>query len=136
MRDKELPTIDKCDLSNPEEVFLWTYLGLPDVIGAPLVWPVPFWRKVSAHQIDCGLMLQCPNCGHREPPKKKYRIDATEDPMMGGGGRWVPADEPDPEQDVIDEALSKVRKDIRRKMFDRLREEFPEDPALHDGGGS
>ncbi len=37
---------------------------------------------------------------------------------------------------MIDEALSKVRKDIRRKMLDRLREEFPEDPALHDGGGS
>ncbi|MFD4294131.1 DUF2744 domain-containing protein [Rhodococcus sp. NPDC058532] len=136
MRDNELPTIDKCDLSDPEEVFLWTYLGLPDVIGAPLVWPIPFWRKVSKHQIDCGLMLQCPSCGHREPPKIKYRIDATEDLMMGGGGRWVPADEPDPERDILAERLDAIRPDLQRAMLARLREKFPDDDALRDGGGS
>lgn len=80
------------------------------------------------------VMLQCPQCGHREDPRKKFRIDATEDPMMGGGGRWVPADEPEPERDVLAERLDKIRPQIKQEMLRRLREEFPDDPGLHDGG--
>ena len=132
MRDNELPTLANCDPNDPEEYILPLIVGLPDVIGAPLVFPIKWWRKVSRHFKEQGVMLVCPECGHREQPLKKYRIDDTEDLMMGGGGRWVPADEPDPEQDAIGEALSKVREDVRRKMLKRLREEFPDDPALRD----
>ncbi|NKV37995.1 hypothetical protein GS917_25455 [Rhodococcus hoagii] len=81
-------------------------------------------------------MLQCPACGHREQPKKKYRIDPTEDLMMGGGGQWVAADAPEPERDVLAERLDAIRPEVKREMLRRLREQFPDDPALQDGGGS
>ncbi|MGX6513247.1 phage gene 29 protein family protein [Rhodococcus sp. SJ-2] len=136
MQDNELPTLANCDPNNPAEVFLPFFMGLPDVIGAMLVFPIKWWRKVSAHLVDCGVMIQCPQCGHREDPKKKFRIDATEDPMMGGGGRWVPADEPDPEKDVLAERLDAIRPQIKKEMLRRLREEFPDDPGLRDGGAS
>ncbi|NKS02515.1 DUF2744 domain-containing protein [Rhodococcus hoagii] len=37
MHDKELPTLENCDPNDPEEMFLPFFVGLPDVIGAPLV---------------------------------------------------------------------------------------------------
>lgn len=134
MRDNDFPTFANCNPSDPEEVLLPYIVGLPDVIGAALVFPIKWWRKVSRHLVECGWMLQCPECGHREPPKKKFRRDATEDPMMGGGGRWVPADEPDPERDVLEEKLAAIRPEIKREMLRRLREQFPDDQALQDRG--
>ncbi len=134
MRDNELPTIKNCDPNDPEEYLLPTIVGLPDVIGAPLVFPIMWWRKVSRHFHEQGWMQKCPECGHQKAPKKKYVIDATEDLMMGGGGRWVPADEPEPERDVLAEKLDKIRPQVKREMLKRLREEFPDDPALQDGG--
>lgn len=136
MHDKELPTLDNCDPNDPEEMFLPFFVGLPDVIGAPLVFPIKWWRKVSRHLKECGVVLQCPECGHREQPKKKYRIDPTEDLMMGGGGQWVAADAPEPERDVLAERLDAIRPEVKREMLRRLREQFPDDPALQDGGGS
>ena len=136
MRDNELPTKDKCDLSKPDEVFLWMYLGMPDIIGADLAFPVDWWKKVSEHQIDCGAMLRCPNCGHMQEPKKKYRIDPHANPMLGASGHWVKASEPEPERDHVAEALAKITPQVRKAMFDRLRAEFPDDPALKPEGQS
>lgn len=135
-KDNELPTLANCDLRDPEERFLWVFVGLPDVIGALLVFPIAWWRKVSAHLVKCGLMIECPECGHREQPQIKFRIDPTEDPMMGGGGRWVPADDPEPEHDAIGDALQKMRKQTRKAVFERLQEEFPDDPVLNPEGKS
>lgn len=133
--DNELPTRDKCDESDPSERFLWQYLGMPDVIGAQLVLPVPMLRKLSAHQVKAGAMLECPSCGHRETPEIKYKLTPGEDPMMGGGGRWVPFDEPVDEGDVLGEKLAALSPSIRSAIRDRLAEDFPDDPVIKHMSG-
>lgn len=134
-KDNELPTRDKCDESRPDERFLWTMVGLPDVIGALLVLPVPMLRKISEHLVKCGVMLECPACGHREDPEIRFRISPGDDPMMGGGGQWVPADTPIEADDVLAERMREWSPQLRRAIAERLAEDHPSDEALQKMAG-
>lgn len=135
VQKNQLPTVDNCDPNDPEEMFLPFFVGLPNVIGALLVFPLEWWRKVSAHLVKCGVMLECPECGHRNDPEIRFRLTPGEDPMMGGGGRWVPADTPVEQDDVLGEKLRAMSPRIRAALRDKLAEEFPDDPVIQQMGG-
>lgn len=134
-RDNELPLISNCCETDPEETFLPAFVGLPDVIGALLVFPLAWWRKVSAHLVKYGAMMECPECGHRNQPEIKFKLTPGEDPMMGGGGKWVPFDEPVDEGDVLGEKLAAMSPSIRSAIRDRLASDFPDDPVLKHMNG-
>ena len=138
-KDNELPTRDRCDESKPDERFLWAMVGLPDVIGALLVLPVPMLRKISEHLVKCGVMLECPECGHREDPEIRFQIAPGEDPMMGGGGRWVPADTPIEHDDVLAQKMREWSPRLRKAIIEGLVRDFPDDltlQAMRSGDGS
>lgn len=71
-----------------------------------------------------------------QEPKKKYRIDPHANPSLGAAGYWVKASEPEPERDHIAEALQKITPQVRKAMFEKLRDEFPDDPVLNPEGKS
>lgn len=121
--DDNVPTLHSCDLDDPEEHFLWALVGMPDVIGAPLIMPVPQLRKISRHLWDLGFR-------QTEAPSKKYRLDSSDDPLMGGGGRWVDAADPEPDADKIDAALDGLKPQVQKEMLRKLRERYPDDEAL------
>lgn len=85
-----IPTRDNCDLENPRQTFLWQYVGLPGVVGAPLVFPIEYWELVSFHQVLAGARLAA-------VPQIKYR--PSTDSMLNkttAAGEWVDPSEPDP----------------------------------------
>lgn len=73
------PTRENCDLSNPEEMFLWMFIGAPKITGGALPFPTAYLRMLSKHFHELGAMVQCPACGH-EPGSTKH----LEMPAHGG----------------------------------------------------
>lgn len=134
-KDNELPLVSNCDEADPEERFLPFFVALPDVIGALLVLPIPMLRKISAHLVRCGVMLACPECGHRETPEVRFQMTQGEDPMMGGGGRWVPADTPVEDDDVLAARIREWSPRLRAAVAEKLAREFPDDEALRAMAG-
>lgn len=131
--DHGIPTRETCDLNDPEERFLWCFVGMSHVVGAMLAFPLEFWRKVSKHLSELGVMLRCPECGFEPQPSKKFRRKRGEPTMLGAGGGWVDVDEPD-EADELAERLDKMRPEVQRRMLSHLQERFPDDETLQQMG--
>lgn len=126
LADDQIPTRNNCDLTDPDERFLWMLTGLPDVIGALLLLPTPMLRKISGHLDRAGAMLSCPECGYEKPPEVRWRMVPSETPMTGAAGEWVSADTPEEDLDVIGEALVQMRPEVQRQVAERLAEQFPD----------
>lgn len=124
VEDERIPTRDTCDLTNPEETFLWCFVGMAHVVGAMLAFPLKWWRKVSAHLVRCGAMLTCPQCGYSKQPEVRFQLPVG-DAMLGAAGRWVPADSPEAD-DPLGEQLAKVAPDVLRQTVRRVQAEHPE----------
>ncbi|WP_406237546.1 DUF2744 domain-containing protein [Nocardia sp. NBC_01009] len=93
--DGQFPTRDNCDLTDPEEAFLWMLVGLPGLKGAPPLLPIQHLRQVSRRLWDCGARPV-------KDPVIKYRPPRAGDPhWLVSPGTWADIDEPDPE-DVFD----------------------------------
>ena len=85
MRKGEFPTRDNCDLTDPEEAFLWMFVALPHVKGAPLIMPIEYYRAVSKRLWDLGARPT------EEPILEWVAPTATEPHWLTSPGRWVPA---------------------------------------------
>ncbi|PTR42023.1 uncharacterized protein DUF2744 [Rhodococcus sp. OK611] len=120
MQPDDIPQRENCDLDDPEEMFWWMFVSLPELKGALAMLPFVYYRLVSKHMHDCGARLKCDNCGHMAEPTQKLRLPETEAHWMTGAGKWVPIDEPDPPR--------MEAKDLVRKMPQELRAEL--DQAL------
>lgn len=95
------PTRENCNPDNPEEAFLWMFVALPHVKGAPLMMPVEFYRLVSKRLWELGARPV------EEPTLQWVPPMATDPNFMSSPGRWVPAGTgPVPSEE--DEAASKV----------------------------
>jgi hypothetical protein len=81
----EFPTRRNCDLTDPEEAFLWMFAALPMTRGAPLIMPVQYWRQVSKRLWDLGARPS------EEPLLEWIAPTATEPHWLTSPGRWVPA---------------------------------------------
>lgn len=80
----EFPTRSTCDPTNPEEAFLWMFVALPHVKGAPLMLPMEYYRLVSKRLWDLG-------CRPVEEPTLEWVPPAASDPhWMTSPGRWMP----------------------------------------------
>lgn len=90
MRDNEIPTREICNLEDPEEMFLWMFVALPGLKGAPMLLPMEYYRGVSKRLYELGARLT-------EDATLKYQLPRSGDPhWISGMGQWVPLDTPDP----------------------------------------
>ncbi|RAL31144.1 phage gene 29 protein family protein [Rhodococcus sp. AQ5-07] len=90
MQDNESPTRENCDLEDPEEMFLWMFVALPGLKGAPMLLPTEYYRGVSKRLHELGARLV-------EEPTLKYQPPRSGDPhWITGMGQWVTLDTPDP----------------------------------------
>lgn len=102
MSDDALPTRENCDLENPEEMFLWMFVALPGVKGAPMLMVMEYYRLVSQRLYDLGARLACEECGHATAPTLKYQLPRSGDPhWISGMGKWVTLDTPDLDEPTI-----------------------------------
>lgn len=110
----QIPTRNTCDLTDPEEMFLWCFTGAGGVTGAPLLMPTDYYRALSRHLHDCGARLTA------EPVVKWRAPTDTLSPLLAQG-EWVPADEPDKEDEVT-RIVSQLTPELRRRTLEVLRE--------------
>lgn len=54
LREGELPTVDNCDRTNPEEAWLPALIAIPGIKGAPMPWPVEYLKVLSKRLWDFG----------------------------------------------------------------------------------
>jgi Protein of unknown function (DUF2744) len=91
--DNALPTIDNCDPDNPYQMFLWCFVALPMVSGAPLIMPIDYYQLVSKRLYDLGIMRKCRKCGFSIHPTLKYVPPQQTNPNMWySPGSWEPVE--------------------------------------------
>lgn len=125
-----LPTRGNCDLTDPMEMFLWTYVAMPGMNGGQMAFPSSYGMLLSQHQFELGVMLQCGECGHTKDPSKVYLAPSAQDAhWMTSPGRWV-SPEKAAEQtakradgDPIDNALAPLSNQQKAALFERLRKQ-------------
>lgn len=130
----QIPTRANCNPNDPEEAFLWAFTGMPDVVGALLLLPNDMMRKLSAHLVRVGAMMQCPCCGHEKEPEILWRMSPTDVPMVGAAGEWVDASEPETDRDVVAEKLAEMKPHVKKIVAERLAREFPDVFGPHAPG--
>lgn len=79
------PTRENCDPTDPEEAFLWMFVALPHVKGAPLIMPMEYYRAVSKRLWELGARPTADPVWEWVPPQ------ATDPNWLTSPGRWVPA---------------------------------------------
>lgn len=120
----KLPTRQTCDLTDPREMFLWTYVALPGMNGGQMAFPSSYGMVLSQHQFDVGVMLTCPECGHSKTPEKQYVPPAADDPhWMTSPGKWVkPEQVPAAPVDPMDSALDRLTASQQAALLRRLKQ--------------
>ncbi|UVT24982.1 DUF2744 domain-containing protein [Rhodococcus pyridinivorans] len=101
---QDLPTRENCDPNNPEEAFLWMFVGLPGVNGASMIMGPDYYRQVSKQLWELGARPV------EEPIKHLER------------GRWVyenPDDEPEPVQEMYARLAAVQRAQYEAKLRER-----------------
>lgn len=117
-----LPVRENCDLTDPQEMFLWMLVAPPGMNGGQQAMPSSYNMLVSQHLYECGAMLKCPECGYSKLPDKVYVPPDAHDPhWMTSPGRWVDPDEA-PEQDgnAIDKIVDALTVQQAASFLDRL----------------
>lgn len=86
--DLHIPFGDLTDeqIDQQVEAVAATFVGLPTVIGAPLLMAEEVWREVARHQLELGVRLCA--CA---PPIKTYTAPTPEEALDVGtaAGRWT-----------------------------------------------
>lgn len=79
-----IPTRQSCNLSNPEEAFLWMFVALPYVRGGAMILSEAAYRRDSEHLWDLGARPV-------EEPTLEYVPSSMAQPDWAtSAGKWVP----------------------------------------------
>jgi hypothetical protein len=119
LKDGEFPTKERCNPNCSSEAFVWQYVGLPGMKGAPLAFPTEYLKMVSQRQWDCGARP----ADSVIPPEVtiKYQRPRQTDPhWLTSPGVWVDKDEPDRDQFDIKEFVTGLPRDARRQLAEAL----------------
>ena len=129
-RKGEFPTRENCDPTNPREAFLWMFVALPHVKGAPLIMPISYYEDVSERLWELGARPT------EEPTLEWVPPSATEPHWLTSPGRWVPAGTGPKrtERDEAKDAVSRMSMQQKAELFKVLEalesgESLPDTPA-------
>lgn len=111
-----LPTQDKCDMSKPEEHFLWALLNIGESIGAPLLVPEAILREWSRHLYLAGFR----HCDDKQKIWYEAPLDGVSVFDGAAGGRWV--DHPPNEDGKVDKLLESMEPEDREALLEKLSE--------------
>ncbi|RDI13442.1 uncharacterized protein DUF2744 [Rhodococcus sp. AG1013] len=122
MKREEIPTRENCDLDDPEEMFLWMFVSLPELKGALAILPFEYYRLVSKRMYELGARLGA-------DPTLKLRLPQSEEAWLTGAGTWVPIDEPDPPVSEAKDLVRALPPHLRKELDDALDEIKAEESA-------
>lgn len=119
LAEGEFPTRARCNPDCPEEALLWTYVGLPDSNGAPMLFPIDYCKRISRRQWDCG--VRSPDSTIPGTSIIKYQRPKTTDPhWLTSPGVWVDINDPDREQFDMKEFVGSLPQDAKRQLAEAL----------------
>jgi hypothetical protein len=96
-----IPLQENCDPANPEEAFLWAFVGLPGPQNGPMLLPPQILGKWSKHFWDLGFRhYPCDQTKEYHPPTR------GSDHWLNSAGRWVPMGTPRPAKVTIPDVHS------------------------------
>lgn len=108
------PTRENCDLTNPDEAFLWMLVALPYQEGGQLVMPIPYLKMVSRRLWECGARPM-------EEPTIRYEPPTGVEPnWMTSPGSWVPADSPPQRRYTAKDVVAKLNGQQKAEFRDAL----------------
>lgn len=123
-----LPTRENCDPDDPQQMYLYGFVGLPGMNGGALGFPSSVLMLWSEHFYKLFGPVKCESCGHMKEPEKVYVPPSAEDPhWMTSPGRWVPKNRaPAPKGDQLDAVLDAMPKTQQAAFFERLKRRHEE----------
>lgn len=122
-----IPTRENCDLANPRQAFLWMFVAMPGMQGAPLMLPPDYWEMQSWRMWMLGARPAA------EPTLKwQAPVSLTANPHMAAG-KWVDPATPEPERKTIAEMFrelpQKERAEVRAAVLESLGIDDGDKPA-------
>ncbi len=127
MEDGQFPTVQNCDVNDPEERLLPYLVGIPGMKGAPLPFPVGYLRQVS-RRISEAMTDECRAALFAEHPVIKYQRPRSDSPhWFADPGAWVPIDTPDPDGPNVKEFVQSLPQREKAALRAELGLDEPED---------
>ncbi|WP_051179657.1 translation initiation factor IF-2 N-terminal domain-containing protein [Nocardia concava] len=118
-----VPTRETCDLSNPRQAFLWMFVAMPAMKGAPLMLPIEYFELQSFRMWTLGARPAA-------EPTLKYQAPASVTAnQWQAAGKWVSLDTPDPVRKTIAEVMRELPQHERAEIRAAVLEGF----GLADG---
>ncbi|AHH22111.1 hypothetical protein NONO_c73550 [Nocardia nova SH22a] len=122
-----VPTRDNCDLTNPRQAFIWMFVAMPVMKGAPLMLPTEYWEMQSFRMWTLGARPVADPTRKYQPPES-----VTANAWMASGS-WVSLDTPERPRKTLAQALRELpqreRAEVRAALLDGLGLDDGEKPA-------
>ncbi|MGW3545901.1 translation initiation factor IF-2 N-terminal domain-containing protein [Nocardia niigatensis] len=111
-----VPLRENCDAQNPRQAFLWMFVAMPAMKGAPLMLPTEYWEMQSWRMWVLGARPA-------DEPTMKYQAPASVTAnQWQAAGKWVSLDTPEPMRKTIAEMMRELpqheRAEIRAAVLD------------------
>lgn len=124
-----VPLRSNCDLANPRQTFLWMFVAMPGVKGAPLIMPTDYWERQSFRMCVLGGGITGESGLKYQPPHNMAN-------PWTAPGRYVPLDEPDPPRLSVQQVMEGLGQADRAEVRDYVLKQTglgDEIPAVPDG---
>lgn len=121
-----LPTRENCDLDDPQQMYLWGFVGLPGMNGGALGFPSSVLMLWSEHFYELFGPVKCEQCGHVKEPEKHYVPSSAQDAhWMTSPGRWKKGRSEKRDKN-IDDVVDEMPNLVKAAMFRRLKKQHEE----------
>ena len=121
-----IPTRENCDIDDPQQMYLWGFVGLPGMNGGALGFPSSVLMLWSEHFYELFGPVKCEACGHVKEPDKQYVPPSAQDAhWMTSPGRWKKGHVP-PRRSSLDEVLDNMPNQVKAALFERLKRQHEE----------
>jgi hypothetical protein len=112
---RTIPCLDNIDPLNPRQAFLWMFTGA-GFSGFPMLHQSEYWESISEHLVEClgipldenGRLLEPIGKSLGWEARRKYLPPPTILIPSEAAGKWVTADEPDPEPESVDSIMERI----------------------------
>lgn len=115
-----IPTRENCDPDDPQQMYLWGFVGLPGMNGGALGFPSSVLMLWSEHFYELFGPVKCEACGHAKEPEKHYVQPSAQDAhWLTSPGRWRKGEAP---QSVssLDDVLDSMPNQVQAAFLARL----------------
>lgn len=110
LAEGQFPTRESCNLQCPEEAFLWMFVAIPGMRGAPVPFPLKYLRMLSRRIWNCGGRVVAEQTEFYHPP-----LSGDISPSFAAG-RWKDKPAPPARNINIDDLSPADQREVARQV--------------------